>query len=300
MADASGALVWDRDGQDWPGREASRFVRAGGIVWHVQQFGQGPPALLLHGTGASTHSWTWLAPYLRDRFTLIAPDLPGHAFTQSLPRGEMTLAGMAAALNALLAELQISPSLAVGHSAGAAILAQMALGGAIAPDLIVAINGALSPFKGAASRLFPGLAKLLFVNPLTSRFFVWRAGQAGTVQRLIEGTGSHIPARSLAIYQRLFLSPAHVAGALAMMANWDLDQLEEALPRLGPRLLQLVGSNDRAIPPDEAFRIAKRVPAATVELLRGPGHLMHEEEPQSVADLILQAAAGVKADARLQ
>ena len=53
-------------------------------------------------------------------------------------------------------------------------------------------------------------------------------------------------------------------------------------------------------PPDEAFRIARRVPAATVELLRGPGHLMHEEEPQRVADLILQAAAGVKADARLQ
>jgi magnesium chelatase accessory protein len=297
MADTSGALVWDRDGRDWPNRQSSHFVRADGIVWHVQQFGQGPPALLLHGTGASTHSWAWLAPHLRDRFTLIAADLPGHAFTEALPRGEMTLPGIAAALAALLAELGVSPRLAVGHSAGAAILAQMALDGAIAPDLIVALNGALSPFKGAASHVFPAMAKLLFVNPLASRFFVWRAGRTGAVERLIEGTGSQIPARSLAIYQRLFLSPAHVAGALAMMANWDLRPVAEALPRLGPRLLQIVGSNDRAIAPDEAFQLAKRVPGAIVALLRGPGHLIHEEDPRKVAELIMKAAAEVEAEA---
>ena len=168
----------------------------------------------------------------------------------------------------------------------------------MAPARIVAINGALSPFKGAASRLFPAMAKLLFVNPLTNRFFVWRAGQAGAVQRLIEGMGSHIPARSLAISQRLFPAPAHIAGALAMMANWDLDAFDEALPRLGPRVVHLVDSNDRAIPPDEAFRIAKRVPGATVEPLRGPGHLMHEKDPQAVADRVVKAVADVKAGVR--
>jgi magnesium chelatase accessory protein len=297
MADAampgSGALIWDRDGRNWPNREASRFVRAGGITWHVQQFGQGPPALLLHGTGASSHSWAWLAPHLRDRFTLIAPDLPGHAFTGGLPKNRMTLRGMATAMAALLAELRISPHLAIGHSAGAAIAAQMALDGAMSPRMIVAVNGALSPFRGTASRLFPALAKLLFVNPLTSRLFAWRAGREGTVERLIEGTGSHIPARSLAIYERLFRSPDHVAGALAMMANWQLEPFAEALPRLTPRLVQIVGSNDLAVPPDEAFQLARRVPGASVEVLRGPGHLAHEEEPFRVGEVIIRAAGAL-------
>ena len=48
-------LIWSRDGGDWPNREASAFVEAAGIRWHVQRMGEGPPLLLLHGTGAATH-----------------------------------------------------------------------------------------------------------------------------------------------------------------------------------------------------------------------------------------------------
>ncbi len=32
------ALVWERDGRAWPHREASRFVQAGGLRWHVQRW----------------------------------------------------------------------------------------------------------------------------------------------------------------------------------------------------------------------------------------------------------------------
>ena len=45
--------------------------------------GQGPVVLLIHGTGAASHSWRGLAPLLASDFTLIAPDLPGHGFTQT-------------------------------------------------------------------------------------------------------------------------------------------------------------------------------------------------------------------------
>ncbi|MGA8688631.1 MAG: alpha/beta hydrolase, partial [Methyloceanibacter sp.] len=34
-------LVFERDGQDWPNRGASRFVEAAGLSWHVQVMGQG-------------------------------------------------------------------------------------------------------------------------------------------------------------------------------------------------------------------------------------------------------------------
>ena len=49
------ASAWEREKSDWPNREASRFVDAGGLRWHVQQAGSGPVLLLVHGTGASSH-----------------------------------------------------------------------------------------------------------------------------------------------------------------------------------------------------------------------------------------------------
>lgn len=78
-------MNWDHDGRDWPNREHSRFVEAAGLRWHVQQMGRGPVLLLLHGTGASTHSWRALMPLLAAEFTVVAPDLPGHGFTSAPP-----------------------------------------------------------------------------------------------------------------------------------------------------------------------------------------------------------------------
>ena len=60
-------LDWERDGRDWPNRAASRFVRAGGLDWHVQTMGQGPTVWLIHGTGAATHSWRDILPLLAQR-----------------------------------------------------------------------------------------------------------------------------------------------------------------------------------------------------------------------------------------
>src|SRR5206468_2126887 len=62
---------------DWPNRAASLAVEAGGLRWHVQRAGHGPVLLLLHGTGAATHTWRDLLPLLATDFTVVAPDLPG-------------------------------------------------------------------------------------------------------------------------------------------------------------------------------------------------------------------------------
>ena len=70
------ALDWSREGLIWPHREASHFVAAGAARWHVQRMGSGPPLLLLHGTGASVHSWRGLMPLLAQSHDVIACDLP--------------------------------------------------------------------------------------------------------------------------------------------------------------------------------------------------------------------------------
>jgi magnesium chelatase accessory protein len=280
--------VWEREGADWPHREASRFVAASGLTWHVQTFGSrdAPALLLLHGTGAATHSWRGLAPLLAQDFFVVAPDLPGHGFTDPLPAARLSLPGMAAAIGELLSSLGVAPDIVVGHSAGAALLVRLCLDG-LAPRHLVALNGALTPFPGLAAVLFPGLARMLFLNPVTPRLFAWTADRPA-VERLIRGTGSRLDAQGLDLYRRLFRCPGHVAGALGMMANWDLAALDRTLPRLTVPTTLVVGGDDRAISPDTAFALQKRLPHARVELLRNLGHLAHEEAPETVARVIRQ------------
>ena len=73
-----------------------------------------PVCLLIHGTGAATHSWRALMPLLAKQFRVVAMDLPGHGFTKSGVTGNVTLAGMAASLAALLDEQKCTPDLIVG------------------------------------------------------------------------------------------------------------------------------------------------------------------------------------------
>jgi magnesium chelatase accessory protein len=280
---------WELEGRDWPNREASRFITASGLRWHIQRMGQGPEMLLIHGTGAATHSWRGLAPLLARQFTILAPDLPGHGFTDPLPAHRLSLPGMAQALGGLLAKLQVAPDVVVGHSAGAAILARMCLDRLIAPRVLVSLNGAFLPFRGIPGHLFMPLAKLLVLNPLAPRIFSWTA-DARAVERLIRDTGSTPDKAAIDLYGRLIRCPGHVSAALGMMANWDLHPLIRDLRRLEPRLLLVAGAKDSAVPPDQAVRVRDLAPSATVEVLPGLGHLAHEERPDLISRLVEQLA----------
>ncbi len=297
-------LDWDSDGADWPHRASSRFVDAAGLRWHVQRFPsttpKAPRALLVHGTGSSTHSWRDVVPLLQPHFELLAMDLPGHAFT-SLPAGgtlssQLSLPGMARALAQLLAVEGFVPDLVVGHSAGAAIGARLCLDGSVRPRLLASLNGALLPLGGVAGRVFSPAARLMAVMPGMPRLFAWRAGQEQVLQRLLAGTGSRLDARGQGLYRRLAGNPGHVEGALGMMAHWDLPALAEDLPALQVPLLLVVGLLDATVPPQEADRLIERLSreapghtAAKRVALEGLGHLAHEERPHAVVAPLLAA-----------
>jgi len=290
-----GPLDWASERDSWPHADSSSFHVVDGLGWHVQTMGKGPELLLIHGTGASTHSWRGLAPMLAERFTVIAPDLPGHAFTSRVPRQRLALPAMAAAVNALVQALEFRPEIVVGHSAGAAILIRCCLDGGLAPAGIVGINAALLPFRGAAGLLFPPLAKLMYLNPLTPRLIARSAVNRDRVVRLIRDTGSELDDAGIEYYARLFQQPAQVATALGMMAHWDLRRLACDLSDLDLPLLLIAGENDKAVAPDQADTVARRIPDACVTRLPGLGHLAHEEDPAAVAAVIEQYAEQVLA-----
>ena len=287
----NGRLNWDRHGRDWPNRGFSRFVTAGGLRWHVQVMGDGPVVLLIHGTGASAHSFRALARLLATDCTVIIPDLPGHGFTDA-PRAAQgyALPVVARGLSALLHELDLRPTIAVGHSAGAAVVVQMTLSGSIMPAAVVSLNGALLPFQlplpGMANELFGSAARFLASTSLAANAFSLFAGSRAAVERMVRSTGSRIDAEGKDLYVRLAANSGHVHGALALMANWDLRPLAGGLPKLPARLVLVVGSRDGMVPPSEAYRVRALVPKAEVVSLRGLGHLAHEEKPAEIASLL--------------
>lgn len=280
---------WDREAHHWPNSAASRFVTAAGLRWHVQMAGAGPVLLLLHGTGASAHSWRDLFGPLASQFTVIAPDLPGHGFTTGRLSGGPSLPRIAAAVAALLGELGVHPVMTVGHSAGAAIAIEMARS---SPVPVVGLSPALMPFPGLAAQLFPAMAKMLFLNPFVPSLFARMARREGETARfLYRSTNSRIDGTGLRCYETLMGSSDHCAGALAMMANWDLDALKRALPGVEAPVLLAHGTRDSAIPLDTVRAASALLPDCELELLEGLGHLAHEEQPQRALDLITAFAA---------
>jgi len=279
-------LDWETDRTTWPHHECSRFVSAGRVRFHVQTMGTGPVLLLLHGTGASAHSWRDVMPRLADHFRLVVPDLPGHGFTSMPGAGRISLPAYAELLGLLMQELDADVDLVVGHSAGAAIAARMVLDQRISPAGVVSFNGAFRPMGGQTAQLFSPLAKLLSLNPLVPRFFAGRASDPAMVKRLIAGTGSSLDADGIALYQRLMRSGAHVDATLQMMANWDLTTFADDMSALSRPLLLVIADGDKAIPAHEAHLIAGQVTGAEVHEMRGVGHVAHEEDPQAAAELI--------------
>jgi magnesium chelatase accessory protein len=275
----------------WPHREFSRFVTAGGMRWHVQRAGCGPAVLLIHGTGASTHTWRDVLPLLAQHYTVVAADLPGHGFSDAGHGARSSIPGMSAGLSALLGELRIEPRYYVGHSAGSVVACRMALDRSAGPRAIVSINGAFVPLGGAAQLLFSPIARLISSNSLLPRLLARRAGNVASVARMLGATGSQIGREGVELYARLVQNPAHVAGAMAMMGQWDLSGFERDLPRLTAPLALLVGENDRTVPPHQAELIARRVAGASVRRLAGLGHLAHEEQPGLLANEMLQIFA---------
>jgi magnesium chelatase accessory protein len=152
--------------------------------------------------------------------------------------------------------------------------------------MLVGINAALLPFQGVAGLLFPPLAKLIALTSGPARVLAWRASMPDAVERLLAGTGGRLPQAVVGNYQRLLEKPSHVKATLDMMAMWDLRALRHELPRLALPLELIAGGEDLAVPAEDAWRLRDIVPICKVHYIRHLGHLAHEQEPETVAEIL--------------
>lgn len=284
----SSRLRWESDGIAWPNRGASRFVSVSGLRTHVQIMGQGPDLLMLHGAGGSSHSWAALLPTLSRSFRVVVPDLPGHAFSEALPPGRVSLSGLATAVTGILDAVGARPTGIVAHSAGAAVALRLILDGTVQPEAWAALAPSLvRPSRGAPPPFIQNLLAPALRSAGIVRMSAALARRRGVVDTLLRSTGSQVPPASREIYRRLTGNPAHLGAVLDLMSAWTPEVLASHFPDVLVPGLILVAAEDGWIPSDEILRPAAAIPSAQVRFLRGLGHLAHEEAPGRVLGLLL-------------
>lgn len=282
-------MDWDREKATWPMSGNSRFSDVRPHHWHIQEAGSGRTLLLLHGAGATTHSWRLIFPLLAAQYHVVAIDLPGLGFTKPGTRRRRSLDLMATDIASLITAEGWEIDTIVGHSAGGALALE--LDRLLSPKSHILINPALDRFDGVAGWLFPIMAKFLAMNPMVPSLFAKLSGSEKRVKELLKSTGSEVDDAGLALYQRLMSDRDHLDGSLLMMAQWSVDGLAMRLPEITTPVMFIVGGKDGTVPPKTSDKAAEQIPNAEIRHLPDLGHLLHEEEPQLAADLIATWAA---------
>ena len=275
-------LNWEAFKSNWPMSDMSRWVQTPHLRWHVQILGQGPVVVLIHGTGATTHTWWQVAPLLAKDHTVLCLDLPGHGFSSEFKALSPTPHQVAQDMAVLLKTLGLEPQVMIGHSAGALVAAQWWLtqGQAASPCALVAINPAWQSLPGPAQWLFPVGAWLIDLNPLSGWLLAQKALRPGMVERVLEQTGSRLQETSIKGYRQMWQQARHVRGVLRLMRAWDLRAVEHRLSQLQTPVQVHVGMNDATVPPSLADAAMALLPQAELKRWPGLGHLLHEECPE--------------------
>lgn len=230
--------------------------------------GDGPPLVLVHGSGANAHAW---APVARElgAFDVYAPSLPGRCGSAGEALDDARALG--AWLGRLLDALGGPPPFVVGHSFGGAIAIELALTGApIAGLVLVATGGRLRVHPGVLQAAAQAVAAGV---PMSTRFaFV---GASAEAMDAYEATLQRTP------------PPATARDWAACDA---FDRIGGLAPITAP-CLALGGTEDVLTPPKYHRYLAESLPRAQLVLVEGRGHMLPWEDPQGFARQVRVFAA---------
>lgn len=254
----------------------STFVEVAGLRLHLRDTGprDAPAILMLHGFGASLHTWEDWARLLETDHRVIRFDLPGFGLTGPDPTGDYTDARSIAVLRALMDHLGLQRATLIGSSMGGRIAWAFA---AAHPDrvaklVLVAPDGFASP--GIAYGRRQEVPALMHLLPYTLPHSMLRANLAAAYAD---------PARmSEATVQRsydLMRAPGVRRAIIARMGQVVLPEPEPLLRRITAPTLLLWGEQDRMIPIANAQDYLAALPDARLVALPGIGHVPMEEAP---------------------
>ena len=259
------------------------WLTVAGARLHYLRFGSGPAVVLVHGANGTWNDFPpeLIAELSRDH-TVIALDRPGHGWSEA-PRGPLGLEQNAAAITALLRELDVGPATIVGHSYGGAVALRAALDEprlvshvvAVCPCTAIDQRNArygsvplVSGPLGAVLLRFFALPMLPFGLPL--RTDAWYPAPAPP---------GWSPARAFAYVP----SQMHTAVRNFRELRADIEWLHEHLPDLTVPLTVVAGAQDLVTPPAEHVDwLRGAVPRARFTIVPRVGHWLPRLQPEFV------------------
>jgi pimeloyl-ACP methyl ester carboxylesterase len=235
--------------------------------------GSGPPLVLLHAFPLNRAMWRPQVAALRDRFTVITPDLRGFGESDP-PAGSMTMDDYAADVLALMDALGYERAAVGGCSMGGYVLFRVV---AAALDrvstLIIADSRAEPDTEEGRQRRVATIERIQREGPSA-----WVEEFTGTL--VGPTTRTQRPGVMAAVRQIIGTpDPRGLTAALsAMAARPDSRPL---LPSIRVPVLVIVGEEDTLTPPASSEAMAQAVPAARLVKIPGAGHLANLEAPEA-------------------
>jgi pimeloyl-ACP methyl ester carboxylesterase len=262
-----------------------------GVQMHYLTAGSGPHVILLHGFAETCAMWRPLIPALAERFTVIAPDLPGIG-ESSIPSDGLDMTTAAVRIHALAVSLGIRKAAVVGHDIG----------------LMVAYAYA-AQFRGETSKLvvmdafLPGVEgwESIYNNP-----GIWHFRFNGpTPEALVQGREriyfehfwndfaadkTHsIPEEMRDFYTASYSRPGRMRSSWSYFVSFQKaarDFAEFVRTKLEMPVLAIGGAKANG----EALGRQMKLAASdvTVIVLKDTGHWLMEERPHETGEALLQ------------
>lgn len=248
-----------------------------------------PPVLLVHGFGASSYQWRFTLPVLAAAgFHAIAPDLPGHGFSQlEFPNGEYTRDRYARRIWQLLDALGVTSAPVVGHSMGGAIAAEMAWQHPERISRLALLSPAgfgLVPERLRLLRYIPDVLAPL-ARPLASR------AAASLVLGDVYGPDGSWTARDEAELLAPYAQSGIYRALLRTLKEFDFELHANAqLTQLPHGTLVVFGTHDAVVRPVDIAARVRLVPAARLVMLSRIGHLPQVEAAEEVGRMLVELA----------
>jgi pimeloyl-ACP methyl ester carboxylesterase len=261
-------------------------ISNGDLELHVDVDGpaDAPPVLLLHGITSSTLSWEWLVPSLKADYRVIRLDFRGHGKSDRAP-GAYSMQGYVTDAIAACEQVAGRATAVVGHSLGGATAAALAQQ---RPEIVTAVVLEDPP-------LYAADASALRDNSLMAGFALMRESvprmqEQGVPADVLANIIRSAPSATGPVFGELVHGDALTAMAASLLAL-DATVLDPVLSGRVERAFDadvpitvpvLVVAGDPAFPDTVARtadleRFAARTPDAVVHVVRGAGHLVHDE-----------------------
>ena len=272
--------------------EIAREIVAAGIRTNYHDVGEGPPVLLIHGSGPGVSAWAnWrlLLPELSRQARVIAPDMAGFGFTERRAGQRYDMPTWVAQAVGLLDALAIERCDLVGNSFGGALALALAIAHPQRVRRLVLMGSVGVPFD-----ITPGLDAVWGYQPSMARMrelldiFAWDRSLVNDELAQLRYAASIRPG-----FQESFAAmfPAPRQRWVDAMASRESDI--RALPH---QTLVVHGREDRVIPLSTSLTLASWIPRAQLHVYGQCGHWTQIEHAQRfarlVSDFFAEAAAG--------